>query len=421
MNPNKPTEPTSTAPQNTEPDSKKLIQRPLSVLILTALVICGIVYGAYFLWQSFTHESTDDAFVDSHIVAVAPKIAGRVSSVNVRDNQEVKKGDLLVEIDPRDYDSVVTQKKAALEVATAQLHSSQASEQQAQAHVQTVEAAFGAAKAAVDSAETTTKRQHSDLERNQKLSIGGAISPQELEHSRLDTANADANLQSKVSQVSAAEAYMKEAESQLKVSASQVAGAEAELGRAKAELAQAELQRSYTKIVAPEDGRITNKAVEPGSYVQVGQALLALVPKEVWITANFKESQIGKMRPGQPATIRVDAYPGQIIQGHVDSIQAGSGARFSLLPPENATGNFVKVVQRVPVKIVFDEKMEQLLGPGMSAVPEVEIPASWGSLVAIVALALVAIVVVLGLAQYWLRKIQRSVPVEGKLPVPNAA
>src|SRR5258706_3501854 len=149
----------------------------------------------------------------------------------------------------------------------------------------------------------------------------------------------------------------------------------AQIGQYEAAVHQAELDLSYTKLYAPESGRVTRKSVEPGAYVQVGQTLFSIVPDRVWVVANFKETQLRHMRPGQPATVTVDAYPDRVFTGHVDSIQAGSGARFSLLPPENATGNYVKVVQRVPVKIVIDERADpqHVLGPGMSAVPQVRV------------------------------------------------
>ncbi|MGH9807184.1 MAG: HlyD family secretion protein, partial [Terriglobia bacterium] len=188
----------------------------------------------------------------------------------------------------------------------------------------------------------------------------------------------------------------------------QVVAARAEVSEAEAELHQAELQESYTKITAPEAGRVTNKSVEPGDYVQVGQPLFAIVSPQVWVTANFKETQLTDMRPGQPAEVEVDAYPSRALRGHVDSIQAGSGARFSLLPPENATGNFVKVVQRVPVKIVFDEQpgVPRVLGPGMSAVPEVKVKGSFGPAVIVTIVAGLVILLVLGATLWWLGRIR---------------
>jgi membrane fusion protein (multidrug efflux system) len=249
------------------------------ILAAAALAIAGIGYGAFAMFHSFTHESTDDAFVDAHIILTAPKIAGRVAAVHINDNQDVKKGDLLVEIDPAD-----------------------------------AEAALAQAKGNLAKAQATRAKAEQDQKRALELFGKGGISTQDR-----DTAVQNAST------------------------------AKADTEAAEAAVEQAELNLKYTNIIAPEDGRVTKKAVEPGDYVQVGQNLFALVTPERWTTANFKETQLRNMRPGQPARVSVDAYPDHPLRGHVDSIQAGSGARFSLLPPENATGNYVKVVQRVPV------------------------------------------------------------------------
>jgi membrane fusion protein (multidrug efflux system) len=267
-----------------------------------AAVVVGL--GLYLVFRAPT-ESTDDAFVEADVVPVSAKISGHVSRVLVEDNQIVKAGEVLVEIDPRDFQTRVDQARA---------------------------------KAAADRAESDKTR--ADLGRAKALFAKDEASRQDLEHAQ---AAADA--------------------------------AAADLAESEAALRQAELDLSYTKIAAPEDGRITRKAVEAGAYVQVGQAMLALVPHQSWIVANFKETQLTKMRPGQAAEIVVDAYPDQTLKGHVDSIQDGTGARFSLLPAENATGNYVKVVQRVPVKIVLDEALSggRLLAPGMSVEATVDL------------------------------------------------
>ena len=407
MDPIQPLPATQPVPPSVAASNKtSLLRKPGTLLVLALLGIACILCGAYFLWHGLTHESTDDAFVDAHIIAIAPKVSGKILAVHVTDNQEVQKGDLLFEIDPRDCEAVVAQKKAALEAANAQNRSAEASVRQAQAHVRTIEAAYASAKATLNAAQAASKRQHGDMDRNQKLVTGGAISKQDYEHSSMDTVSADANLESRASQLAAAGAFLEEATLQGTVAVSQQSAAQAEIGKAGAELAQAELQLSYTKVTAPEDGRVTNKSIEAGSYVQIGQSLFALVPHQVWVTANFKESQIEKMRAGMPATVTVDAYPGHVLRARVESLQAGSGARFSLMPPENATGNFVKVVQRIPVKIVFTDPLDHLIGPGMSAVPVVAVPESRGALLLVVLLALAGIVAVLAASGVWLRKIR---------------
>jgi membrane fusion protein (multidrug efflux system) len=236
----------------------------------------------------------------------------------------------------------------------------------------------------------------------------GAISTQDFQHSKSDTVSSEATLESKEKQLQAAAAFAEEGKKQAGSAQAQASAAKAEVAEAQAELHQAELQKSYTSITAPEAGRVTNKSIEPGNYVQVGQPLFAIVPPHVWVTANFKETQLTDMRPGQAAEVAVDAYPSRSLHGHVDSIQAGSGARFSLLPPENATGNFVKVVQRVPVKIALDEQpsVQEVLGPGMSAVPDVKVKGGFGPAVSLTIIAGLAILLVLGATVWWLGKIQ---------------
>ena len=274
-------------------------------LIGVAVAFIAAVASAPAVHYAFVHESTDDAFLDGHIIDIAPKVAGQVLAVHITDNQVVKAGAPLVEIDPRDYEAKVAEDRGR-----------------------------------VAAAEAEARRAIADVKRYEQLLQNDEISRQQL-----DTARADA--------------------------ASAVANVEKERGT----LEQAELNLSYTNITAPADGRVTRKAVEAGSYVQVGQEVLAIVPENVWVTANYKETQLTHMRPGQKVDIRVDAYPKLKLEGHVDSIQSGTGARFSVLPPENATGNYVKVVQRVPVKILIDspEDPRYQLAPGMSVVPSVAI------------------------------------------------
>ena len=360
-------------------------RRPFSVaagwrLAAAIVVVCAIAYVATIFLHSLTHESTDDAFIDAHIVSIAPKIAGKISAVKVNDNQFVKKGQVLLEIDPRDIEAMVAQKRAALEVAQARLENARMTAEQAEAHVNTLLAAYASAQASTRSAAAETEKVRGDLARNSDLVASGAISTQDFQHSKSDTVSSEATLESKEKQLQAAAAFAEEGKKQAGSAQAQASAAKAEVAESQAELHQAELQKSYTKITAPEAGRVTNKSIEPGNYVQVGQPLFAIVPPHVWVTANFKETQLTDMRPGQPAEVEVDAYPSRSLHGHVDSIQAGSGARFSLLPPENATGNFVKVVQRVPVKIALDEQpnVQEVLGPGMSAVPDVKVKGGFG-------------------------------------------
>jgi membrane fusion protein (multidrug efflux system) len=319
---------------------QSLFRRPSVIVVAAALAVVGIAYGAFAMFHSFTHETTDDAFVDVHTVSMAPKVAGRVAMVHVDDNQLVKKGDVLVEIDPRDF-----------QVALAQAEANLAKDKATQVQTGLNE------KRALD------------------LFAQKVISTQER----------DTNVATAESSRAAVQAD-------------------------EAAVAQAELNLGYTKITAPIDGFVTNEAVAIGDYLQVGQTLMALVPPRVWVMANFKESQLRDMRPGQPVTVSVDAYPDLKLQGRLDSIQAGSGAAFSLLPPENATGNYVKVVQRVPVKIVLDEQqqVQRVLGPGMSVVPDVTVGGSVGVAVKVATFAVILAAGVIVGAALWIRRIRKE-------------
>jgi membrane fusion protein (multidrug efflux system) len=288
------------------PHKKTRMLRKKRVLIpSTVLLIALCSFGLYCYLYALSYVTTDDAFVEGHAVAISPKVSGHISKVHITDNQEVKEGALLAEIDARDYESRLKMAKANLEAA-----------------------------------EAKAIQANEDVARYKKLIVDDEISKQEMDH---------VIVKARV--------------------------ASAEYDQAKAAFEQAELELSYTRIYAPATGRITEKAVEEGMFVQVGQTLLTIVTPERWVVANLKETELKNVLPGQPVIIRIDAYPGKTIKGHVDSIQRGTGARFSLLPPENASGNYVKVVQRVPVKIVFDEEWNHkyALALGMSVIPAIRV------------------------------------------------
>lgn len=422
------------------------------ISIGSVVLVMGLIFGVRYWLYARAHESTDDAFIDGHIIQVSPKVSGYVAKIYVADNQQVKEGDLIAELDARDYEVRLQQAKAALNAGLAKQNeaktnvsltraTSSATVQQARAAVQksrtdvqssragaaslrsraneaesaisTAQANLAQAQAQVVAAQGDAARANADVERYKALYAKDEISKQQLDQAVTVANTATAQLEVARQRVTAAEARVNEARSAQAAATqtaqqaqSQVGGAQAGVNEAlgklaeanaapqqvavseaqaetagatteqlRAQVAQAELELSYTKIYAPETGRITRKSVEEGALVQIGQPLLAIVPGDVWVTANFKESQIGRMTPGQAVEISVDAYPGKVFKGHVDSIQAGTGARFSLIPPENATGNYVKVVQRMPVKIVFDEAPDpnHMLAPGMSVVPEVAV------------------------------------------------
>jgi membrane fusion protein, multidrug efflux system len=350
-------------------------KRTLITYGIAALYALLVIGGLVFLANSAAHQSTDDAFIDGHIVPISAKIAGRVQNVYVTDNQDVEKGATVVELDPRDLDAAERQKAAAKESAAAQANAAQAGLEQAMAHVRTIEATTESDRATADADKAQEDKAQSDWRRYEELFKTKVVSPSDVDQFRAAAKASQATFDAAQKKVASDEAQVAEARAQVNAFAAVLESIKAKIGQADADLAAAQLNQSYTLVKAPEAGRVTQKSVEPGAYVQAGQSLFALVPKNVWVTANFKEDQIGKMRVGQHVEIAIDALHGQKFSGRVDSIQAGSGARFSLLPPENATGNYVKVVQRVPVKIVFDKPLQSDLpiGPGESVVPTVKV------------------------------------------------
>jgi membrane fusion protein, multidrug efflux system len=336
-------------------------RRPLLMLALVVATVVLIAGGIAWWLYARQFESTDDAFIDGHAVQMAPKISGYVTKLNVEDNQLVQAGDVLIEIDPRDYQVTLDAAKATHASALGRLA-------QATAQVGAADAQAVAAEADVQAAAATAENAEQDLTRNTNLAPRGAVSQQTLDASV-------AMAQSRASQTLAAKARAAAAAAQARLARSQQVTAQADVKEAEVEIQRAELNLSYTKIIAPITGRITHRTVEQGDYLQAGQALFAMIDPNVWITANFKETQLTHMQRGQKVTVRVDAFPSQHLAAHVDSFQRGTGARFTLLPAENATGNYVKIVQRVPVKIVFDEPppSDMILGPGMSVEPTVTV------------------------------------------------
>lgn len=339
--------------------SPKKNNRRKVIVGIAALVVAAAV-GTYYAKFVAPFESTDDAFIEGHVTPIAPQVSGRVSQVLVQDNQKVNAGDVLVQIDPSDYQAKLDQERANLSSAKSRLA-------QANAQFTVDEAKVEEEKANVIADEAEAKRAEADSIRYQEVGTSG-VSQSQLDLAATQARSADANVTAGRNKELAAEA-------QATLDQADIQTAEAQIKENEAAVRQAELDLSYTQVKAHESGYVTHRTVEADSYVQPGEALLAIVPKNVWVVANFKETQLTHMHAGQPVTLRVDAYPQTRFTGHVDSIQAGAGARFSLLPPENASGNYVKVVQRVPVKIAIDNEndTQHILGPGMSVVPEVRV------------------------------------------------
>jgi membrane fusion protein (multidrug efflux system) len=333
-----------------------------------------LFFGLGYFFDVLTHESTDDAFIAAHVVSIAPRISGQVAAVHVLDNEMVRSNELLVEIDPSSYSITVAQKEASAGAQSANYKAYLAGYELMRIKVTTAEATARQTKADADAAGATASRAQADFQRMEELRKQNTISQQEFDAAQAANQSAQADLNAARQKVAADVSKVDEAKATLAATEAAITMALAQWQEAQTNIASAQLDLSYTKIFAPCDGRVTRKAVEPGNYVQVGQQLMSIVPADIWVVANFKESQLKKMKPGQPALVKIDAL-GKSLRAHVDSIQAGSGAAFSLLPPENATGNYVKVVQRVPVKILFDEPLpaDHVIGPGLSVTPDVRV------------------------------------------------
>ncbi len=313
-------------------EDKRPIYEKKRVIVpsITALIL--LIFGLIVTINSIFYKSTDDAFVEGHIITIAPRVSGPVIKLYIDDNQEVKKGALLLEIDPEDYKTKYNEIKANLEEAKAMLGS-------AQNEIVKSYSALDFAKG--------------DYKRYSAMYNKGISSKQDYDSSRNNLTAAQTNNNSAKSKHDKISASIKKLEAQLE---------------------QARLNLSYTKIYAPEDGKITNRSVEQGNYVQTAQPLFSIVPHKVWIVANFKETQVANMEKGQKVKIKIDAFPNRKFNGVVDSIQMASGAKASLFPPENAVGSYVKIVQRIPVKILFTDDISNLnIIPGMSVVPVVKV------------------------------------------------
>ncbi|RJS94056.1 HlyD family secretion protein [Salinisphaera sp. Q1T1-3] len=349
------------------PAPKKNKGRRVAMIAVLLVAICGLIWLAW--WFLHRHlVSTDDAYVQSDIAQMAPRVTGTVARVFVRDNEHVQKGDVLFTLDPADFQTDLAKAEASLESAQASYNASQ---QDLSVTRQTSGADIDNATAALQSAQAEARRAAADAKRYKALYAKHEVSQQQLDQQTTQAEQAEAE----VRQARAQLAQAKASPDRIKLKQSQASKADADIARAKAEVRQARLNLSYTEVRAPHSGKIAQKSIVAGSHVNAGQAAMAVVEDDPWVVANYKETQLDHVRPGQPVAIEIDAYPGQHFDGRVESIQAGTGVTFSLLPPQNATGNFVKIVQRVPVKIVFT-KPDQLAGrdvsPGLSVVPTID-------------------------------------------------
>jgi membrane fusion protein, multidrug efflux system len=361
-----------------------------SVLTATAFLAGG------WWFSGRNHETTDDSFVDSDIIQISPQVGGRVVAVHFGDYAQVNQGDLLVELDPRDTEATAAAARANVDAARARARGAEAAlaltrvtsgadYTKAESAMAGAQQQVGQARSTAEAAHAEASRAAADAERYRELFAGHNASRQRMEQAQADarmtqarwraTQAAVANAEANVAQAVAQRQSANTAAQQIALKVADLALATAQVEQAEAALRTAELNLSYTRITAPLAGRMTRKAVNVGDSVQKDQVMSQEVTGTPWIIANFKENQLSRMRLGQKTAITIDAYPDLKLTGHVDSIQPGTGARFSLLPAENATGNFVKVVQRVPVKIVLDAPLpaEIVLAPGMSAMPDVDV------------------------------------------------
>ena len=345
---------------NQKPRKNWLSRHPvLAPLGLIAFLLAAA--AGYLYWDHTSHfESTDDAFIAARQFAIAPQVPGYVTAVPVTDNQHVNKGGVIAEIDPRNYQAVLAQ-------ADAQVAGAEAGIRNIDAQISTQDAQIASAQAQVNQAQANLDLSKVTWERDKPLVNQGWATAQQ---GTVDVQN----LKAQQAAVDSAQATLKVAQRQIDTLRAQRASSEANLEQAEAQRDEAKLNLGYTTVTADQPGRVVNLTGAVGQYAQAGTNLTMFVPDEIWVVANYKETQLDRMRPGQPVDIEIDSYPERAFHGHVASVQPGSGPAFSLLPPENATGNYVKIVQRVPVKIILENPPADVsLGPGMSVVPTVRV------------------------------------------------
>ena len=370
--PLQPESPAARQPVSPEPEAKQppptgkqhrnsVLRRRPFVSAIGAILLASVLGGGYlYLDYARRFQSTDDAFIAARQFSLAPKVSGYLTAVPVTDNEHVVTGDVIARIDDRDY-------RIALEQAEAQVAAAQASIENIDAQLNVQQAQISANQAQVDQTQAALVFAQQQAERYEHLEQTGYGTVQNAQQYTSQLHQQQAALQS-------AQATLRLAQRQIEALKAQHNSAVASLAQAKAQRDQAKLNLSYTTVTAAQPGRVVNLGAAAGQFAQPGTSLTMFVPDEIWVTANFKEIQLDNMRPGESVTLRIDAYPGRTIHGHVDSVQPGSGTAFSLLPAQNATGNYVKIVQRVPVKLIMDDPPTDVaLGPGMSVVPTVRV------------------------------------------------
>jgi len=347
------------------------------IVILTGLfvvVMIGVIAVFIYLQYKKTHITTDDAFVDGRIHVIAPKVPGTVETVCVQDNEHVEKGTLLVKIDDRDYVVRVKQSTSALHAEASKLSEIETKIDVARTQLSELRFVIESAKANLVLQQATLRQAQSDLKRAKRLFYKEILPEEQYEKAETNYDIARARVETAREQLRQSEASLTTHNALIRQIQSSLQSQKSAIQQKEALLKAEDLKRSYTELYAPADGYITKKTVEAGNQIQSGQPLMAVVAlDDVWITANYKETQLGRVSPGQRVKITIDTYPAAVFWGRVHSIMAGTGSSFSLFPPENATGNFVKIVQRIPVKIVLEKKThnDHVFRIGMSVVPTI--------------------------------------------------
>jgi len=353
-----------------------LQKRNIAFAASAVLLVIGVVALFFYLEYLRTHVTTDDAYVDGHIHIIASKVPGTILTLSVKDNQFVKKDDPILEIDPVDYRVALQETQANLEMERARLAEVQSRVETAKRQMTEIRASLDSARSALKAQEALAWKAGEDVKRAAPLIKGGIVTQEYYDQRKTSYDVAIAQVNSAKDNVSRLEGSVESQKAIIRQAEVAVAPQQALIQQKAALVEKAKLNLGYTKISAPANGYITKRSAEVGNQVAAGQPLLAVVPLEqerIWITANYKETELREVKPGQKAEIKVDTYPGRTFRGRVNSIMAGTGSAFSLFPPENATGNYVKIVQRIPVRITLDEGSDpdHVLRVGMSVVPTI--------------------------------------------------
>ncbi|MCE5194151.1 MAG: HlyD family secretion protein [Nitrospiraceae bacterium] len=346
-------------------------RKKTALVVFGVLVIVSSISLAIYLPYKESHISTDDAFITGRIHTISAKVSGTVKIVYVNDNQFVKKGDMLLEIDTQDYDVKVKEASSAFDAEKTRLSELKYKLETAKQQYEELKAVLGSAKANLELQEANMKQSESDMKRAEELFKEELISKERYEKTKTSYDIANAQLKASREELKQIESRLLTQKAVIKQTAAALEPQKSTIKQKEAQFDASKLNQGYTKIYAPADGNVTKKSLEAGNQVQAGQPLMAVVPlDDIWVIANYKETQLKKVKSGQRVKIKVDTYSGKTFEGTVDSIMAGTGAVFSLFPPENATGNYVKVVQRIPVKIAFDKGTDpgHVLRVGMSVV-----------------------------------------------------